>query len=195
MTHIGPALKRLRVLRSMKQSHVAELAGVTQATVSRWERGTHAPDPEQAERLVALLAVRLDGAAERALRRLVESSALPTHLVCDVTHRLLAASPARGGEWLHPPEHFLGRPIWRYASDFIRQAEARLPDVGWYEPDARPVVLWTGANDSPEMRILPRTMMWERLILADGRAARLCTNVADDMADAPDVVTVSRRPL
>jgi transcriptional regulator with XRE-family HTH domain len=41
MNEYGRALRRWRRLRSVKQSHAAELFGVTQATLSRWERGHH----------------------------------------------------------------------------------------------------------------------------------------------------------
>ncbi len=36
----------MRLLRSMKQGHLAELLGVNQATISRWERDQLALSPE-----------------------------------------------------------------------------------------------------------------------------------------------------
>ena len=45
MHEFGRALKRWRRLRGVKQSHAAELFGVTQATLSRWERGLVKPRP------------------------------------------------------------------------------------------------------------------------------------------------------
>lgn len=197
MPHIGPALKRVRLLRGMKQSHVAELAGVTQATVSRWEHGTHQPDPAQAARLLDLLEARLDGASDRALRRLVETSAVPVHLVCDVSHRLLAASPGRAGEWGRSAAEMLGHGMYVFATDQIREAEGQLPDLGWFEPLGPPVITWTAANDSPIIRIKPGYLLWERLRLSDGSVARLCTTLRtlDQLqAQAPDAVTLRTAP-
>src|SRR6202171_1067878 len=95
MNEFGRALRRWRRVRGVKQSHAAELFGVTQATLSRWERGHHRLPDAAARKLSRLLAAPLDSAADAGLRRLVESSALPVHLICDLSHRLLAASPAR----------------------------------------------------------------------------------------------------
>lgn len=196
MTHLGPALRRLRRLRGMKQSHVAELAGVTQATVSRWESGTHQPDPEQAARLLPLLQAPLDGNAERALKRLVVESPRAVHLVCDVSHRLFAASAEREREWARPASEFIGTTVWPFASDGIRTAEALLPELGWYEPAAAPVATWHGGNGNPVMRILPGLLVWERLTLADGSTLRLCSKVAPEALDRlfPDRLLVLAPP-
>src|SRR5580704_6089123 len=99
MNEYGRALRRWRRLRGVKQSHAAELFGVTQATLSRWERGHHRLPDAAARTLSRLLAAPLDSAADAGLRRLVESSALRVHLICDLSHRLLAASPTRFAEW------------------------------------------------------------------------------------------------
>jgi transcriptional regulator with XRE-family HTH domain len=193
---LGRAIRRLRVLRAIKQSDLAERAGVTQATVSRWERGTHSPTAEQAAHVLALLAARLDGGADRALRRLVESSPWKVHLVCDTTHRLLAVSPARTAEWTHGAADVMGRSLWRFATPQIQAAEAALAEIGWHERLDAAVIAWTDGNGRSDYRILPGTMMWEAVLLSDGTRARLCTSLpmAELLAMAPDAVVVSRPP-
>jgi transcriptional regulator with XRE-family HTH domain len=193
---LGRAIRRLRVLRAIKQSDLAARAGVTQATVSRWERGTHSPTPDQAAQVLELLAARLDGTADRALRRLVESSPWKVHLVCDATHRLLAASPARTREWTRGAAEIMGRSLWRFATPQIQAAEAALAGIGWHDRLDKAVIAWTAGNGRSDYRILPGTMMWEPVVLSDGTRARLCTTLplADLLAMAPDAVVVSRPP-
>ena len=178
MNEFARALRRWRRLRGVKQSHAAELLGVTQATLSRWERGRH-PIPASAHRkLGELLAAPLDSAGDAALRRLVESSALPVHLICDLSHRLLAASPARLAEWRTDAAELRGRSLWGYATDEIRASEGRLGALGWYDDGAARLSFWTGPNDSPIVPIDPGILVWERLPLSDGTLARLVTSIA-----------------
>ncbi|WP_334176750.1 helix-turn-helix transcriptional regulator [Pseudoxanthobacter sp.] len=178
MSHPGRALKRLRAMRGLKQAAVAEMLGVDQTTVSRWERGIGRPEGREAAALERLLAAPAGPGADRALKRLVSQAGEPVHLICDITHRLLAASPARVAEWTSPLDIHLGERLLRYASDEIRAAEARLPDQGWYEPVAPRLVFYTGANADPDLRIRPGWMSWERLRLEDGSLARLVTTVS-----------------
>lgn len=178
MNEFGRALKRWRCLRGVKQSHAAELFGVTQATLSRWERGHHRIPEEAARQLARLLGAPLDSAGDAGLRRLVESSTLAVHLICDLSHRLLAASPARCAEWTADPAELRGVSLWGFATDEIRQAESRLGEAGWYDDGAARLRFWTGPNDSPVVTIVPGILVWERLQLSDGTLARLVTSTA-----------------
>jgi transcriptional regulator with XRE-family HTH domain len=178
MNEFGRALRRWRRLRGVKQSHAAELFGVTQATLSRWERGYHRLPDEAARNLTKLLSAPLDSAGDAGLRRLVESSALPVHLICDLTHRLLAVSPARLADWTADAAELRGTSLWRFATDEIQQVESRLGDLGWYGEGTTELRFWTGANHDPRVPIEPGVLVWERLTLSDGTLARLVTSVA-----------------
>ncbi len=170
---LGRSLRAWRTARRVKQAHAAEILGVSQGTVSRWESGVLAPSPREAARLTDLLAARPESDADRALLDLVEASSEPTHLICDLSHRLLAASPVRSREWGLAKEDLLGVSLWRYASAAIVAAEAGLGEAGWYEAAPPALTVETGANDSNEVPIRPGAMRWTRLRLSDGRFARL----------------------
>ncbi|MBX4774571.1 helix-turn-helix domain-containing protein [Klebsiella oxytoca] len=71
----GRQVRRARLLRHMKQSHLAELMGVDQATVSRWERGTLALSDGRWSAVLQLLTGPSDSSYDAALKRLVQSSA------------------------------------------------------------------------------------------------------------------------
>ena len=120
---------------------------------------------------------RSNSAADAGLRRLVESSALRVHLICDLSHRLLAASPARFAEWTADAAELRGVSLWAFATDEIRSAEGRLGELGWYDDGATQMSFWTGANDSPVVSIDPGILLWERLQLSDGTLARLVTSL------------------
>ncbi len=172
-------LRHLRRLAGMKQSHLADLMGVTQSTVSRWESGSLSLTVEQARALQAIFAARPDPAQDAALKRLVETSMSPVHLICDRTHRLLAASPARAADWRASIDDYLGRSLLVYASDEILAAEARLKDMGWYDGELGSLAFDTGANDDPDIPIRPGPMLWERVRLSDGSAGRLVTSFCE----------------
>lgn len=101
----GKRLKRLRRIKALKQEAVAAMAGVNQATVSRWERGSITPSEETIQALWQALS--LAPAQDAALYRLVQHCALPTHLITDIDHRLLAASPPRQQIWGVPETDLL----------------------------------------------------------------------------------------
>lgn len=177
--HLGVRLRRFRRLRGLKQEHVAETLGVSQGLVSRWESGRHVPSPALGRQIRDLIAVAPDSSSDRALRRLVECANVPVHLICDATHRLLAASPSREREWGASARTFVGSSLWRYATDDIVMAEDRLADDGWFErTDPAGISIPTLGNGSNEMRILPSILEWEQIGLAEGRVGRLVTTVA-----------------
>lgn len=168
---------RLRVLRracNFKQAYIAQLAGVNQATVSRWESGVATPTPDLAD--AVLKSIRPTNLNDSTLRRLVESSTLTVHLVTDADHVLLAASPKRQAEWGVSIHSLLGKTVWAAASPAIRLAESNLETLGWWETMyPEPVSIELKKYDSGFLPIVPGRMLWERVWLADGRPARLCT--------------------
>jgi hypothetical protein len=111
------------------------------------------------------------------LRRLVEGSALSVHLICDLSHRLLAASPPRIVNWAAHLAEMRGQSLWRYATDEIRAVEGRLGELGWYDDGVAQVRFENGANDSEIVPIEPGVLVWERLQLSDGTLARLVTSL------------------
>ena len=175
---IGPLLKRARTMRRWKQQAVADLAGVAQTTVSRWESGAVEPSAEQVRRLAPVLSSVSDLARDSGLRRLVVTSPLPVHLICDLTHRLLAASPAREAEWLVPASDLHGEPLFPFATDEIREAESRLDGIGWFADATTGAVLWVrGRERATAIRMVAGYCIWERLTLNDGSPVRLVTTL------------------
>lgn len=170
---LGRSLRTWRALRRIKQQHAAQLLGVSQATVSRWENGQAPPDAGEAARLRALMAARLDSAADAVLARLVSTSAEPVHLICDFTHRLLAASKAREAQFKVPTATLLGTSLWRYASEDIVVAEGRLAEQGWFEPGPPSIEFRTRAYDSGDLVIHACDTRWVRFQLSDGSFVRL----------------------
>lgn len=170
----GIALRRWRTLHRVKQSHAAQMFKVTQSTISRWESGALAMDPDAHHQLERLLAARLEAAADHALARLVGESSRPMHLVCDLTHRLLACSPSRAAQFSRPLGELIGQSLWHFATPEIVQVEAALETAGWRETQAPPALeFMTGRNASSLVPIHPGLCRWTRLVLSDGSAARL----------------------
>ena len=109
-------MRRARLLRHMKQSHLAELMGVDQATVSRWEQGTLC--------IVGWEVVSGSSIAYRAFRFIVRRCAEASGAILrpqspsgsDRTHCLLAASPARQRELRIDLAELLGKSLRVYAS-------------------------------------------------------------------------------
>ena len=170
----GLMLRRWRQLHRVKQSCAAELFGVTQSTISRWESGVLELDPLAHKKLEKLLAARLTTAADQALGRMVRESSRPVHLICDLTHRLLACSSSRAAEFASPVSELMGSSLWRFATPNIISKEVDLDRLGWREAFAPPALEFlTGDNNSPIVPISQSLCRWTRIPLSDGATARL----------------------
>ncbi len=161
------------MLNRVKQSALADEMGVSQATISRWESGTLLPDAREAPRLMRLFTARPTSVADRALLHLVTASTQPMHLICDLTHRLLAVSPGRASEWRVAASELMGTPVWRFASKGIVRGEAALGDQGWYEPIAPEVLIETERVEYRELTIWAGFLHYARMPLSNGSFARL----------------------
>ncbi len=161
----------------VKQSAVAERLGVSQGCVSRWESGAHRPDAAQRDRIIRLICASAGNDQDSALKRLVEGSQRPVHLICDATHQLLAASRGRAASWRTDISELIGRSLWPFASAEIEAAEAGLCERGWFERPWQNLELCTGSNGRSDVPVPPGLMLWETLPLADGRVGRLTTTI------------------
>ena len=172
MPDCGRRLRRLRRALGVKQAALADLAGVDQATVSRWESGSIRPEAARQQAVLDLL--RGERADDGALRRLVEGSGEALHLVDEASHVCLACSRARAAEWQVGQRSMLGQSLWPFATDEIRAAEAELADTGWWDLQApAPRVFLTSAARHDRLHIRAGPITWERLYLADGTPVRL----------------------
>ncbi|HEV7309910.1 helix-turn-helix transcriptional regulator [Ensifer sp.] len=175
---LGRRLRRFRRLRQIKQEALAADLGVSQGMLSRWEAGVHEPSTETRTRIEALLQRHESAGIDDTLHRLVEEAPFPVHLVCDDSHVLLSASPARQAQWRVSAASFRGVSLWRYATPEIIECELALPDLGWFDDAASGSVEFAtcGSNDA-EMPIPPSTVRWERIGISGGRVGRLVTTV------------------
>ncbi|MHA4835274.1 helix-turn-helix domain-containing protein [Sphingopyxis sp. MSC1_008] len=171
--HLGASLRRWRALNRVKQSALAGEMGVSQTTVSRWEAGVLTPGATEEDRLTRLLAARPNSAADSALLDLVRHSPQPAHLICDLTHRLFAASPTRISGWRVGIEELAGKSLWRFASPGIAEGEAALDALGWYEATAPAVIVDTEYAAFDELTIAAGPLRYTRMPLSDGSFARL----------------------
>ena len=61
----------------------------------------------------------------------------------------------------------------------ITEAERKLQQLGWFEGRGSGIARFiTSGNDDPDVPILPSTVVWERIGIADGRVGLLVTNEA-----------------
>lgn len=168
----GKRLKRLRRVVGLKQSALADLIEVDQATISRWENGGQIPSAHVQQIVFAALGPAK--AQDSALKRLVVNSSECLHLVEEATHTCLAYSASRARDWKTSRHALLGVSLWQFATDEIRQAEAELQLDGWWDLHSpAPKAFLTSEAVHDQIRISAGRIVWERLYLSDGTPVRL----------------------
>jgi hypothetical protein len=184
--------RRLRVLRGIKQSDLAELAGVPNDV-----RAGSVPHSPTLARRHRCWSCSWHGSTAPLTAPAPPGESSPWKVHSRATHLTACSRPrwrarASGGAALE----VMGRSLWRFATPQIQAAEAALAGLGWHDRLDAAVIAWTDGNGRSDYRILPGTMMWEPVVLSDGTRARLCTTLplADLLAMAPDAVVVSRPP-
>ena len=80
---------RFRQQHSLKQAVFAEMVGVDQATVSRWEKGCHSPDSIMQRRILALIHRT---PTQQQIHRYLVRTALSAVVLLDINRTIIAAS-------------------------------------------------------------------------------------------------------
>lgn len=176
-TAFGLILRRYRIMRGMKQQSLADLFGVRQSTMSKWEQGTLYISEERQAQIMDLISVYPSWIADSWLRRLVETSSQRVHVICDVSHRLLAASPSRVAEWGVTSRELIGQKLLQDAPDDIVAAEKHLLQGGAGENYLRPMIISTAGQRSGRYKVEPGRLLWEKLQIEDGSWVRLVTDL------------------
>jgi len=184
LLQVSELLRRYRTVRGIKQTYLAEIIQVSQSTISKWENGTATPNADQYFQIVELLGAHPRTVADTWLTRLIETSHERIHAICDVTHRLLVASPARYEEWRSDRSEMLDRPLLRDAPDDIVDAERRLMQRHRGSPFDEPLLVRTAGQawQRRRYRVEAGLLLWERLQLTDGTWVRLVTSISPECA-------------
>ncbi|HSV27940.1 MAG TPA: helix-turn-helix transcriptional regulator [Candidatus Omnitrophota bacterium] len=172
----GANIRRLRAARGWKQVVLAEMLGVDQATVSRWERGLQRPDVTTQMKLRDMLRANLPEIDRVALAAIQQSPHLA--LAFDRALRLVAVSEAVAAR------------AGRDAADLVggELCAPMAPDLAWATEQAERAGFWAG--EVAAMRLVARAPLaggaplharyvWSPLFLAGGEvvAAVQCREI------------------
>ncbi len=164
----GEQLRRFRRLRALKQAALAEIVGVDQATVSRWESGRQNPDLGMQQRLRDLLR-RIEPREEILLKHWINASVGYT-VLCDEDRIIRAASPSYCSIHGLSPAEVLGLSTVPVFTAELEQALWLAVDRGFFEGDVASVTVVGRTNAlSGRERGIPGISVWTPVPLSDGQ--------------------------
>ncbi len=167
----GAQLRRFRRLRALKQSALAELVGVDQATVSRWESGRQSPDLGTQRRLRDLMRA-VEPREEILLRHWIDASVGYT-VLCDEDRIVRAASPSYCAIHGVSPTEVLGRSAVPAFTAELEHALWVTVDRGFFEGDVASVTVVARVNAlSGRQHGMAGISVWTPVPLSDGRIFR-----------------------
>lgn len=173
----GAQLRRFRRLRALKQAALAEMVGVDQATISRWESGRQSPDLAMQQRLRDLMR-RIEPREEVLLKHWINTSVGYT-VLCDEDRIIRAASPSYCNIHGLSPTEVLGLSTIPSFTAELERALWLAVDRGFFEGEVASVTV-VGRNNalSGQPRDVPGMSVWTPVPLADGRVLRRVDRIA-----------------
>jgi len=175
-------LRRFRRLRTIKQAALAEMLGVDQATVSRWEGGRQVPDLGIQRRLRALM----QGAGSRDEVMVVHwiAAAVGDTLLIDAARIARAAS----AEFCHrhgvPTAAIAGRAAAPLFSEEMETLWWQVVERGFFEGEiASATVVSRQHLLSGEQRDIPGRTLWTPIHLSSGEVLQRIDSAMLEEAD------------
>ena len=181
----GPQLRRLRRLRALKQAALAELLGVDQATVSRWESGRQIPDLGMQRRLRDMMR-RTEPREEALLKHCINASVGYT-LLCDEQRTIRAASPSFCEIHGVAPSDIIGMSSLPAFTAELEQMLWIAIENGFFEGEVASVRVVSRFHSlSGDWRDLGGIVCWTPVPLSDGRVLRRVDRItlSDEQFDA-----------
>ncbi len=170
-------MRRFRRLRALKQVALAELIGVDQATVSRWESGRQSPDLAMQQRLRDLMR-RIEPGEEVLLKHWINASIGYT-VLCDEDRIIRAASASYCSIHGLSPAEVLGRSTIPTFTAELEQALWLAVDRGFFEGQVASATVVARTNAlSGQPRKIPGISVWTPVRLTDGRVLRRVDRIA-----------------
>ena len=161
-------MRRFRRLRALKQAALAEIVGVDQATVSRWESGRQNPDLGMQQRLRDLMR-GIEPREEVLLKHWINASVGYT-VLCDGERVIRAASPSYCCIHGVSPADVLGVSTFPVFTAELEQALWLAVDRGFFEGDVASVTVVARVNAlSGRERGVAGISVWTPVRMSDGQ--------------------------